>query len=133
MPNKIGLIQKNLFHLFLTGVWVFFGSYSGFAQNFLDDEDSTKNKVYKPSFKPKPLFSDRLGDPFSNPDSRSPLFLPDPDNFKTKVEAITHREVVRECLADLEDKWSIVVANNDRSEIGLESILDASRPDLDLS
>lgn len=56
------------------------------AQGFLDDDDSTKNKTYKPTFKPQPLFSDRLGDPFSNPGSKSPLFLPDPDNFKTKVE-----------------------------------------------
>ncbi|HRH34921.1 MAG TPA: cell surface protein SprA, partial [Catalimonadaceae bacterium] len=64
----------------------FLGQPEGFCQGLLEDDDSTKNKIYKPSFKPKPLFYDRLGDPFSNPPSRSPLFLPDPDNFKTKVE-----------------------------------------------
>lgn len=57
------------------------------AQGLLDDdEDSTKTKDYKPSIKPKLNFTDRLGDRFSNPPSRSPLYLPDPENIKTKVE-----------------------------------------------
>ncbi len=56
------------------------------AQGLLDDDDSTKTKDYKPSVKPKLNYSDRLGDPFSNPPSRSPLYLEDPSNIKTKVE-----------------------------------------------
>lgn len=57
-----------------------------FSQGFLDDEDSTKNKSYKPSIRPRLNWSDRLGDRFSNPPSRSPLFLEDPENIKTKIE-----------------------------------------------
>jgi cell surface protein SprA len=60
-------------------------SKSGFSQGFLDD-DSTKSKDYKPSVRPTLNWADRLGDKFSNPPSRSPLFLEDPENIKTKVE-----------------------------------------------
>ena len=61
-------------------------AFSGRAQGFLDDEDSTKTKAYKPGVKPNFKIGDRLGDKFSNPPTRSPLFLEDPDNIKTKVE-----------------------------------------------
>ena len=67
------------------GFSLLFASVS-FGQGLLDDDDSTKVKDYKPSFRPKLNWSDRLGDKFSNPPSRSPLFLPDPENIKTKVE-----------------------------------------------
>ena len=56
------------------------------AQGLLDDDDSTSKKEYKPSFRPKLNWADRLGDRFSNPPSRSPLYLEDPENIKTKVE-----------------------------------------------
>lgn len=102
--STIGFINKNLVYLFLTGAWVFIATSSALSQNFVDDDDSTKNKTYKPSFKPKPLFSDRLGDPFSNPDSRSPLFLPDPDNFKTKVEvdSLSKTYTIYEKIGDMD-------------------------------
>jgi len=68
-------------------MWAFM-LFSGLtnAQGFLDDDDSLKNKQYKPSIRPKLNWTDRLGDKFSNPPSRSPLFLEDPDNIKTRVE-----------------------------------------------
>jgi len=56
------------------------------GQGFNDDDDSTKTGVYKPGVKPDFKIPDRLGDRFSNPPTRSPLFLDDPDNIKTKVE-----------------------------------------------
>jgi cell surface protein SprA len=67
--------------LWLSGLFV-----TARAQGFLEDDDSTKTKDYKPSFRPRLNWSDRLGDKFSNPPSRSPLYLEDPDNIKTKVE-----------------------------------------------
>jgi len=69
------------------GVFLCLGmAYPSLSQGLLDEDDSTKTKDYKPSFRPKLNYTDRLGDPFSNPPSRSPLYLEDPSNIKTKVE-----------------------------------------------
>ncbi len=48
--------------------------------------DTTTNG-YQPSRQPKPALQDRLGDPFSNPTSTTPLQLATPDNVKLTVTA----------------------------------------------
>ena len=83
-PIRLFTVTRKLVRLLFGGLLLLW-SADGRAQGFLDD-DSTAKKEYKPSFRPKLNFSDRFGDKFSNPPSRSPLSLEDPDIFKTKVE-----------------------------------------------
>lgn len=48
-------------------------------------QDTTKNQQYIPSRRPKLLFEDRRGDPFSNRTTISPLLLPLPSNVQLQV------------------------------------------------
>jgi cell surface protein SprA len=48
--------------------------------------DTVKNVPYKPSRKPSFRLRDRYGDPFSNPATKSPLFLKDPTQLSVDVE-----------------------------------------------
>ncbi|GAB2528685.1 T9SS outer membrane translocon Sov/SprA [Rufibacter soli] len=48
-------------------------------------QDTTKNQQYIPSRRPKVLFEDRRGDPFSNRTTLSPLLLPLPSNVQLQV------------------------------------------------
>src|SRR6188474_676324 len=52
-------------------------------------QDTTKNKPYQPSKRPTFRPNDRYGDPFSNRDTESPLFLKDPNQMKLDVEIDT--------------------------------------------
>jgi cell surface protein SprA len=52
-------------------------------------QDTTKNQPYQPSKRPTFRPNDRYGDPFSNRDTESPLFLKDPNQMKLDVEIDT--------------------------------------------
>ncbi|KAA3437169.1 cell surface protein SprA [Rufibacter hautae] len=51
-----------------------------------EPQDTTKNQGYIPSRRPKIIFEDRRGDPFSNRTTLSPLILPLPKNVELQVE-----------------------------------------------
>ncbi|WP_242693143.1 cell surface protein SprA [Sabulibacter ruber] len=50
-----------------------------------EPQDTTKNQGYIPSRRPKLIFDDRRGDPFSNRTTLSPLILPLPKNVELQV------------------------------------------------
>ena len=101
--SKISL-QKSISGTALWFLFLVFAGFSAQAQGFLDDDDSTKTKEYKPGVKPNFRIGDRFGDKFSNPPSRSPLFLEEPDNIKTKVEvdSLTKTYTIYEKVGNLD-------------------------------
>ncbi|MDX5348659.1 MAG: hypothetical protein LPK19_15590, partial [Hymenobacteraceae bacterium] len=49
-------------------------------------QDTTKNRPYEPSRRPNFRPNDRVGDPFSNRSTNTPLQLPPPSNINVNVE-----------------------------------------------
>jgi len=68
---------------------VIFTISSFFQQSDTTKADTTENREYTPSRRPTYKPKDRLGDPFSNNVSNSPLLLQDPSNLELGVEIDT--------------------------------------------
>ncbi len=78
--------QPFTLNLFKTGIFCLLWFSVSIFQEAVAQTDTTKSTKYIPSFKPNFKFSDRITDPFSSPDSKSPFFLGYPSNYKTNVE-----------------------------------------------
>lgn len=57
-----------------------------FPEQTSPSDSTKKDDKYKPSRRPTYKPKDRLGDPFSNKESKSPMLLKNPDNIKTQTE-----------------------------------------------
>jgi cell surface protein SprA len=93
-------LKSNRYFFIFAGVafitWLSAAKPRGFMPSQLDVnllmsfQDTTKKdtakKPYKPSPTPTYKATDRQGDPFSNPEAKSPLLLDKPSNVTTKVE-----------------------------------------------
>jgi cell surface protein SprA len=66
------------------------------------NSDTTKNAPYRPDKRPTYRPADRYGDPFSNRQSESPLYLKDPNQMKLDVEIDTAQNyTIYEKIGDL--------------------------------